>query len=280
MRVNWWGGLDRRDRNLATRRPGRCASGTKGRARRTGGAYHLQPFNTHPWPPMARLPRLDLEGHLHLVIQRARDALPPFVDDEDRQRYVAALLESSREAKVALHAYALVDDGVLLLATPLRSGSVSRFMQALGRRYVKALNHRHQRSGTPWEGRYRSTIVDPAEHLLACVRLIEQSPVRNGLVARAADWPWSSAAHHVGRKVDPVVTEHAAYWQLGNTPFDRQARHARDSETLLDDRDVRSIMDSARLGWPLGSTSFLQSLEQQSRRPVRPRTRGRPRRAI
>jgi len=208
---------------------------------------------------MARLPRFDLAGHLHLVIQRGRDARPVFVDDEDRRRYVAALLESSRESQVAVHAYVLMDDGVLLLATPPEPTSLARFMQAVGRRYVKAFNRRHARTGPLWEGRYRTTVIEPESHLLACIRLVEQAPLREGLVARASDWPWSSAAHHAGRKVDAVVTEHAAYWQLGNTPFEREARHARDSAVPLVDHDVQTLLAAARHGWPVGSEAFLDS---------------------
>ena len=228
---------------------------------------------------MARLPRLELAGHLYLVIQRGRDAQPVFVDDDDRRRYLAAMLDSSRECAVAIHAYALMDDEVLLLVTPAAPASLARFMQALGRRYVKAFNHRHARRGPLWEGRYRTTVVDPASHLLACIRLIEQAPLRRGLVARTSDWPWSSAPHHAGQKSDPLVTEHAAYWQLGNTPFEREARHVLESAVPLDEQDVRRLLDAAHHGWPVGSANFLKALAQTTDRPINPRPRGRPARA-
>ena len=229
---------------------------------------------------MARLPRLDLAGHLHLVIQRGRDGQPVFMDDDDRRRYLAALLDSTRECAVAVHAYVLMDDQVLLLATPAEAGSLSRFMQAVGRRYVKAFNHRHGRQGPLWDGRYRTTIVDPAAHLLACILLIEQAPVRDGMVTRTSDWPWSSAAHHAGHRPDAIVTEHAAYWQLGNTPFEREARYGRESAVPLPDHALQGLLMAAQRGWPAGSDAFLQGLVPASARPVRPRPRGRPRQAI
>lgn len=225
---------------------------------------------------MARLPRLDLAGHLHLVIQRGRDEHPVFVDDDDRRRYLGAMLDSSRECAVAVHAYALMSDQVLLLATPREPTSLARFMQALGRRYVKAFNHRHARRGALWEGRYRTTIVDPASHLLTCIRLIEQAPVRQGLVARTSDWPWSSAPHHAGQKADSVITEHVAYWQLGNTPFEREARYALESAVLLGDQELQQLLGAARHGWPVGSEAFLAALAKHTDRPIRPRPRGRP----
>ncbi len=226
---------------------------------------------------MARLPRFDLADRLHLVIQRGRAGRPVFVDDDDRRRYLGALLESSRENAVAVHAYVLMDDSVLLLATPTRSSALATCLQAVGRRYVKAFNHRHGRRGALWEGRYGATVVDPLDQLLACILLIEQAPLRQGLVAQASDWPWSSAAHHAGRRQDPIVTEHAAYWQLGNTPFEREARYLRDSTLPLQGAEVENLIGAARHGWPIGSNAFLQALAEATTRPLRPRARGRPR---
>lgn len=227
---------------------------------------------------MARLPRLALAGQLHLVVQGGRAGRPIFIDDEDSRHYMTALLEASRECGVALHAYALMDDQVLLLATPGQPASLARFMQAIGRRYVRAFNRRHALSGALWEGRYRTTVVDPASHLLTCIRLIEQAPVRRGMTSHAHDWPWSSAMHHAGRRVDPLVSEHPTYWRLGNTPFEREARHARESSALLSVNEVGDLFAAAHHGWPMGSDQFLRSLAELSDRPVRPRARGRPRR--
>ena len=225
---------------------------------------------------MARLPRLELADRLHLVVQRGRTGEAVFVDDDDRRRYLGALLESSRECAVAVHAYALMDDGVLLLATPGKPDALSRCIQALGRRYVKAFNHRHGRRGALWEGRYRTTVLDPASQLLTCIRLIEQAPVRQGLAVRTNDWPWSSAAHHVGQRRDAIVTEHPAYWQLGNTPFEREARHLRESALPLKDQEVERLLTAARQGWPVGPEAFLRELAEATNRPLRPRLRGRP----
>jgi putative transposase len=228
---------------------------------------------------MARLPRLTLAGHVHLVALQCRAGQSMFVDDEDRRRYSVAVLESSREHAVAVHAYALLDDEVLLLVSALEPASLGRFMQAVGRRYVRPFNRRHARTGALWEGRFRSTVIDPASFLLECMRLIEQAPVRRGSVSQAGDWVWSSAAHHAGRKTDSIVTEHAVYWQLGNTPFERQARHARELGVMLADETVAELLAAARHGWPMGSAVFLRGLAEATERPVQRRPRGRPRQA-
>jgi len=225
---------------------------------------------------MARLPRFDLAGHLHLVVQCARVERPPFVDDVDRRRYLSAMLDASRQHDLGVHAYALLNDRVLLLASPGRAGAVADFMQSVGRQYVKAFNHRHGRSGPLWDGRYRATVVEPASHLIACIRLVEQAPVRERLASRPGDWPWSSAAHHLGSKIDGIVTEHPAYWQLGNTPFEREARYGRESAILLDDAEAASLLSAAWHGWPVGSDTYVEEVAKLSDRPTRPRLRGRP----
>ena len=225
---------------------------------------------------MARLPRFDLAGHLHLVVQRARVARPPFVDDQDRRRYLSAMLDASRQHDLGVHAYALLNDTVLLLATPARAGGLASFMQSVGRQYVKAFNHRHGRSGALWEGRYRATVVEAAARLIACIRFVEQAPVRERLVPRLGDWPWSSAAHHLGLKIDGIVSEHAAYWQLGNTPFEREARYGRESAIVLDDAEATSFLSAAWHGWPVGSDAYVEEVANLSGRPARPRLKGRP----
>lgn len=225
---------------------------------------------------MARLPRFDLPGHLHLVLQRASEAQPAFLDDEDRRRYLAAMLQATRECPVAVHAYALSDDQVLILATQNEPRGLAGFMQAVGRRYVKAFNGRHGRRGSPWIGRYRATIVDASTELSRALRFVEQAPVRAGLAARSIDWPWSSAAHHAGLRRDAIVSEHAGYWQFGNTPFEREARYLHEAVVPLALDEAARLMDAVAHAWPIGSDGFLKGLADDSGRRVKRQSRGRP----
>lgn len=225
---------------------------------------------------MARLPRLVLPGQPHLLIQRGHNRQPVFADDEDYQTYLAALREAAANARVAVHAYVLLPDEVLLLVTPPDKDALGRMMQALGRRFVAAFNARHGRSGTVWEGRYRAAVLEPARYFLPCCCYIEQGPVRAGLSTRPQDWRWSSHAHHRGSRNDPLVSGHALYWALGNTPFEREAAYGRLCESLPSAADVRALSDSALRGWPLGSPAFLQRLREQGHAAA-PRPPGRPR---
>ncbi len=164
---------------------------------------------------MARMSRLAVAGHPHHLFQRGNDRTALFRDDADRERYLDCLREAAAAAKVALHAYVLMDDHVHLLATPAGAEGLSRMMQALGRNYVGWFNHRHQRSGTLWEGRFRSSLIEADSWLLPCMRYIELNPVRAGITVDAPAYRWSSARHHLGQGTDALLTDHALFWSLG-----------------------------------------------------------------
>ena len=236
---------------------------------------------------MARLPRLVFPRQAHLLVLTSAAAQPLFVDDEDRRRFMLALLECSRASDVALHAYALLDDQILMLATPAQASSLQQFMQRLGRKYVGGFNLRHGRSGTLWGRRYGAAAIEAASQGWRCIRLIEQAPVRAGRVSHPQDWTWSSAAHHIGLQRSPIVREHELHLRLGNTPFEREARHAQMLADALSTSDAAVLIAAAMRGWPVGSATFIDSLaldalpdaSQQpapASRPLRPRPRGRP----
>lgn len=227
---------------------------------------------------MARLPRLAVAGQAHLVIQRGDASRPVFVDDEDRRVYLQALTEVAGRSGVAVHAFSMTDQAIWLVVTPKSADALGRFMQRIGRRYVPAFNLRHGTRGALWPSRFQAAPIDPERYLLPALLLVEQAPVRAGVVAHPADWAWSSARHHAGRGASALITEHAAWWQTGNTPFEREARHEIGLQLLLREDQVAELLGAARGGWPLGSAAFVEALAQHSDRPVQPRPRGRPRR--
>ncbi|MEX8512355.1 MAG: transposase [Leptothrix ochracea] len=227
---------------------------------------------------MARLPRLSIPDWPHHVVQCGHDRQVIFHDDEDRKAYLMALREGAATLRMAVHAYALLDREVHLLITPPSAQALGQLMQAIGRRYVTAFNRRHGRTGTLWEGRYRTTIIDHGADTLTAMRYIEQAPVRAGLSAVAAGWTWSSAAHHLGHARDSLLLDVPAFWFLGNTPFDRQAAWLRSLEDFLPAEVVERMTHSVMHGWPQGSGAFLASLARYTERPLSPRPQGRPRR--
>ena len=225
---------------------------------------------------MARLPRLSLNGFVHYVSQRASGGQILFRDEADCRTMLAILGDLGRERAIDLHAYALLPDRFDLLLTPRDPWTLGRAMQTLGRRFVRAYNDRHQRHGGLWEGRYRATLVEPGNWLLLCMRWLESAPARGLRIEDALAYPWSSLAHHVGRRVDPLVRDPEGFWQLGNTPFERQASYDRLIRQGIDAATESRIETDTRHGWPLGSAEFLAELARRVDRPLIRRAPGRP----
>lgn len=227
---------------------------------------------------MARLPRIEVAGSPHHVIQRGNNREAVFLDVQDRRRYLDLLREIGSASAVAVHAYVLMTNHVHLLVTPSIEGSLSRAMQALGRRYVRWFNDRHGRTGTLWEGRFRSAPIGADRYVLACMRYIELSPVRARLVAAADEYSWSSFKHHVGLAVDAVITDHALYWSLGNTPYERQSAYRRLFDESLPADKIEEIRLGAQRGCALTPVKYGEVDDGQKQGWwTKPRRRGRPR---
>ena len=146
---------------------------------------------------MARLSRLYFPGCAQHVTQRGNNRDACFYAEADYKAYLAFLKDAATKYQVAIHAFVLMTNHVHLLVTPGNEQGVSRMMQAQGRKYVQYFNFTYGRSGTLWEGRYKSTLVDAEHYLLTVYRYIELNPVRAGMVAHASDpairaMPWGS----------------------------------------------------------------------------------------
>jgi putative transposase len=149
-------------------------------------------------------------------------------------------------------------------------------MQKAGRHYVPWFNHKYSRTGTLFQGRFRTSLVDAAAYLLACSRYIELHPVRLQQAFAPLDYPWSSYAHHSGGRPDPLVTDHALYWGLGNTPFQREAAYIGLAEQGLGSDELDLIDTALAKGSPVASQAFKAELERKTKRQILPAKRGRP----
>jgi putative transposase len=225
---------------------------------------------------MARLPRLTVPGHAHHIIQRGNNRQPIFAADADYRRLLEFLEEHSREARVAVHAYVLMSNHFHLLATPETEDGIPHMMQAVGRRYVRYFNDRRQRTGTLWEGRYRSTLIQAERYLLACMVYIDLNPVRAGMVDSADRYPWSSHAHYVSGRTDRLITPHPIWWELGNTPFAREAAYRELVQAGLASTQERALTESTLRGWALGEADYVADLQRRTERRVSKAKAGRP----
>lgn len=233
---------------------------------------------------MARPTRTFLPGCPHLVVQSTLDRKPALAGDEAKQKYLDCLRDVARLHDVKVHAYAIGDDEVLLLLTPEDGPSLSRMMQALGRRFVAWLNHRDQRRGTIWEGRFSACPLLTHHFALQAQRMIEAA-----LASTTPAWSagtsmvhaqgarWTSSSHHLGHKTDLALDSQAAYWALGNTPFDREARYRALLEEGLSRRETQQLLQAARSARPLADEDSLRQWEKRLGLSLLRRPRGRPR---
>ena len=222
---------------------------------------------------MARLPRVSPPGVPQHVIQRGNNRQVCFVADADFAAYAQWLHEAACSHSVAIHAWVFMTNHVHLLATPQVTDGLSRMMQALGRRYVRYFNRAYRRTGTLWEGRFRSCLVEADDYLLTCQRYIELNPVRAGMVSHPAEYRWSSF-HANGLGVSARLwTPHEIYLRLGANPPERQLAYRELFRASLDNADVTDIRTAVHKGLALGNQRFRSEIEQLTGRR---QTAGRP----
>ena len=151
---------------------------------------------------MARLPRLYVPGCSHHIIQRGNNRDACFFDEKDYAFYLQQLKISAEQSGVAIHAFVLMTNHVHLLVTPSTANACAKMMQSLGRKYVQYINLTYRRSGTLWEGRYKSTLVDSDSYFLTVSRYIELNPVRAKMVTSPSEYVWSSyRANAMGKEI-------------------------------------------------------------------------------
>jgi len=223
---------------------------------------------------MARSLRLNLENIPQHVIQRGNNRQACFLVPKDYQVYLDKLLEYSNKYKVEIHAFVLMTNHVHLLVTPKVATGVSLMMQSLGRYYVRYFNQNHQRTGTLWEGRYRSNLVDSDNYFLTVSRYIEFNPVRAAMVEQPELYSWSSYRHNaLGRKIN-LLTEHDCYLSLGDRPEKRQQAYHHLCAKYISEDEANLIRSSVNKAWVLGNDSFKKQVEEQTGILALPKVRG------
>jgi putative transposase len=225
---------------------------------------------------MPQLARLDIPGIPQHIIQRGVDRQPCFHVASNYWRYLDDLAIASHRHGCSVHAYALMSNHVHLLVTPETLGATGRMMQQLGRRYVKYYNRFRHRTGTLWEGRFKSCLVDSDDYLLRCQRYIELNPVRAGMVETPGAYRWSSYRHHAWGDPDPVVKPHSQYFALD---FETDARRRAYVELVkegMPDNQMAELRHYTQQGRAWGSKRFQRLVASALERNPAVAPRGRP----
>ena len=210
------------------------------------------------------------------VITRGVDRQAVFFHQQDYALYREALQDAAATNDCLIHAYVLMTNHVHLIVTPLQERSLPLMMQAMGRNYVQRLNARYGRTGTLWEGRYKASLVQDSDYLLACQRYIELNPVRASMVAAPGEYPYSSYAYHAAGVDNALITAHACYLSLGADRAARQAAYRRLFLDVLDEKLLAGIRKSTNACGVIGDERFKEQIEAMLGRRVPTGKRGRP----
>ncbi len=226
---------------------------------------------------MPRHPRVIYPGVPLHIVQRGNNRQACFFADEDYSLYLEWLAKYSKESKCAIHAFVLMTNHVHILLTPSEKKSAGDLMKKLGQRYVQHINRTQKRSGTLWEGRFRSCITQQEDYLLACQRYIELNPVRARMVENAGDYIWSSYHAHAHGQSSEVLSPHPLYLHLGKSDAERQRTYKDLFCNDLEPGMVDRIRKATNGNFVLGNDRFQDEIEQALGRRVTPGISGRPR---
>jgi len=228
---------------------------------------------------MPRRPRIHLDGVPLHIVQRGHNHEPCFFAEEDYQSYLYWLKEALIKEQCSLHAYVLMTNHVHLLITPERAESIPQLIISIGRRYVQYINTSYRRTGTLWDSRYKSSLIQSETYLLRCQRYIELNPVRAAMVDDPAHYRWSSYRHNALGQSNPYLTQHPLYLGLGlgNDEKTRQVAYRSLFSTDLDKDAINDIRLALNQNQPLGNSRFYRKIEAMTGQRREAKPRGRPR---
>jgi len=196
------------------------------------------------------------------VVQRGNNRQACFADNTDFAAFANWLYEGSDRYGVSIHAWVFMTNHIHLLLTPENSDSVSKLMQYVGRLYVRYFNRRYNRTGTLFEGRFKSCLVQSGRYFLACQRYIELNPLRAGMTRDPADYVWSSYRAHALGQSAKMWLPHSEYVALGRTPVSRSHAYRALFNSALDTDVITDIRHSLNTGLVLGNERFRKEIEQ------------------
>jgi len=213
---------------------------------------------------MARIARVIATGLPHHVTQRGNRRQQTFFCDEDYQEYIALMAEWCGKCGVQIWAYCLMPNHVHLIAVPFAEDSLARAIGEAHRRYTRRINFRENWRGHLWQERFASFPLDET-YLLASARYVEMNPVAVHLAVRPEEYPWSSARAHLAGEDDQLTKVEPLLAIVGNW---------REFLSLSDEEELKLLRRHERSGRPLGNDNFVDRIEAELTRMLRPLKRG------
>ncbi|QLE87839.1 transposase [Shewanella sp. Scap07] len=228
---------------------------------------------------MPRKPRISPVGIAQHIIQRGNNRQTCFTATQDFEAYIGWLKDYADKYQVDVHAWVLMTNHVHILCTPQADNAISLMMQSLGRQYVRYFNHTYRRTGTLWEGRYKSCLVQSEQYLLNLYRYIELNPVRANMVNDPAEYPWSSYQINALGRLSKLCTPHAIYLAIHQNPDTRKAAYRALFKHHLANKLIEDIRLATNKGMAIGNDKFKDEIELLTGKSIRPKKMGRPAKA-
>ncbi|MBI1920080.1 MAG: transposase [Geobacter sp.] len=226
---------------------------------------------------MPREGRLVIKGCPHHVIQRGHNRQDVFSTDEDYRYYLDNLREWKEHLGCRVYAFCLMNNHVHIVVDPgAREVNLALLMKRLAGRQTRFVNSRDRRSGTLWEGRYKSSPISTDEYLLSCCRYVELNPVRAGLVSEPMDYQWSSYTRKVGGRGYEWLDRDPVYLGLGKTVEEREARYLEWTRQAIDEGELELLRQSIQHGGLTGGSRFVEEIAGRMGKRIELRGPGRP----
>jgi putative transposase len=208
---------------------------------------------------MPRKPRLYLPGQPQHVVVRGHNRDPILARPGDFRFLYQCLREAALKNELAVHSWVFMHNHIHLLVTASHEQFLAKTMQSVGRRYAQYFNRCYHRSGSLWEGRYKSSLVDTDHYLLSCYRYIELNPVRAGLVRKPDDYAYSSYHANALGIHDSLLSLHSVFFDFISSHDQSINRelYVDLCKEILDRKTLTSIRRGTEKGIGIGRAEFI-----------------------
>lgn len=227
---------------------------------------------------MPRRARIILANRPHHIVQRGHNRQTVFVERQDYLYYLDTLKEWKRELKVSVYGYCLMTNHVHLILNPNNEPeNLGKLMKRLAGRQTRYVNHQENRSGSLWEGRYKSSPIETNAYLLSCLRYVERNPVKAGMVENAVDYEWSSYSQHAGKADEKWIDDDSMYLSLGSSQLERERHYIEYVNQAGSEQENQLIKKALQRNQLTGSARFIDEVERRLGVRIEQRGQGRPR---
>ncbi len=212
---------------------------------------------------MPRTGRNLLPNYPHHIVQRGHNRQVVFAEPSDYQYYLETLQTWKRNLEIKVYAYCLMTNHVhLVLQPPDDVGALSSLMKRLAGRQTRYANRLEARSGTLWDGRFKSSPIQNDTYLLSCCRYVELNPVRARMIASPSQYRWSSYCSRIGQAKAPWLDDHACFIELSLSAQERISRYRRFVEQGVPVDELKFIREALQRGQLTGNKWFIDEVEQ------------------